>query len=84
MASRMFIEDVSKITAPLRELTKQTVNFTWGREQQSAFKKLRDCLSEDNVLGFLKLVSQLKYMWTFPKLVLEPQCYKRKMGNGVQ
>ena len=32
----MFIEDFSKITAPLRELTKQTVKFTWGREQQSA------------------------------------------------
>ena len=30
-ASRMFIEDFSKIMAPLRELTKQTVKFTWGR-----------------------------------------------------
>ena len=54
-ASRMFIEDFSKITAPLRELTKQTVKFTWGREQQSAFEKLRDCLSEDNVLGFFEI-----------------------------
>ena len=54
-ASRMFIEDFSKITAPLRELTKQTVKFTWGREQPSAFEKLRDCLSEDNVLGFSEI-----------------------------
>ena len=54
-ASRMFIEDFSKIMAPLRELTKQTVKFTWGREQQSALEKLRDCLSEDNVLGFFEI-----------------------------
>ena len=54
-ASRMFTEDFSKIMAPLRELTKQTVKFTWRREQQSAFEKLRDCLSEDNVLGFFEI-----------------------------
>ena len=41
--------------APLRELTKQTVKFTLGREQQSAFGKLRDCLSEDSVLGFSEI-----------------------------
>ena len=51
-ASRMFIEDFLKIMAPLRQSTMQIVKFTWGREQQSAFEKLRDCLLEDNVLGF--------------------------------
>ena len=54
-ASRMLIEDFLKIMAPLRELTKQTAKFTWGREQQSAFEKLRDCLSQDNVLGFFEI-----------------------------
>ena len=49
------IEDFSKIMAPLRDLRKQTVKFTWGRKHQNAFEKMRNCLSEDNVLGSFEI-----------------------------
>ena len=49
------IEDFSKIMAPLRELRKQTVKFSWGRKHQNAFEKMRSCLSEDNVFGSFEI-----------------------------
>ena len=39
---RRFIENFSHIAKPLTELTKSTVPWTWGKEQENAFTTLRD------------------------------------------
>jgi hypothetical protein len=47
---RRFIEDYSKITLPLTELTKDEVAWTWGAPQQAAFDELKRLLSGAPVL----------------------------------
>ena len=76
----MFIADFSKIMAPLRELTKQTVKSTWGREQQNAFEKLRDCLSENNVLGVFEIGKPTEVHVDFHKTCLGAIMLQE--GNG--
>lgn len=47
---RRFIKDFSKISAPLTELTKESVKFEWGPEQQKAFDTLKQAIATGPVL----------------------------------
>ena len=47
---RRFIQDFSKIAAPLTLLTKKNVTFLWGADQQMAFETLRRRLCEALIL----------------------------------
>ena len=47
-----FILNYSVITAPLRLLTKKGQQFIWGDEQQTAFDKLKECLTSADVMAF--------------------------------
>ena len=47
---RRFIQDFSKIAVPLTRLTKKSVVFRWGPEQQAAFETLRRRLCEAPIL----------------------------------
>ena len=42
--------DLATITEPLYRLTKKKVQWTWSSEQETAFKKLKDLLTSENVL----------------------------------
>ena len=42
---RMWIEDFSRICRPLVELTKKSVTFYWGKEQEQAFQKLKNLVT---------------------------------------
>jgi hypothetical protein len=47
---RKFIKDFSRIASPLSDLTKESVKFTWGPEEQKAFKRLKGAMQEGPVL----------------------------------
>ena len=47
---RRFIQDFSKIAVPLTRLTKKSVVFRWGPEQQATFETLRQRLCEAPIL----------------------------------
>jgi hypothetical protein len=42
---RCFVKDFSTIVAPLNELTKKGVPFSWGTRQENAFNMLKDKLT---------------------------------------
>ena len=46
-----FIQDFSRIVVPLTRLTRKGVTFSWGPEQQTSFKTLRQRLCEAPVLA---------------------------------
>jgi len=41
---RRFIQDYSRITAPLTRLTRKAVDWGWGDEQQMAFQTLKTAM----------------------------------------
>ena len=45
-----FIPRYTSLTAPLRKLTQKAVRFHWGIEEQTAFEKLKDSMSNDNTM----------------------------------
>jgi hypothetical protein len=45
-----FVTDFSTIAAPLNELTKKAVPFSWGTRQENAFDMLKDKLSHAPLL----------------------------------
>lgn len=47
---RRFIKDFSSIAAPLTDLTKDSIKFVWGHEQEKAFRQLKSSISEGPVL----------------------------------
>jgi hypothetical protein len=47
---RRFVKDFSTIAAPLNELTKKGVEFTWGQTQQESFDMLKKQLTEAPLL----------------------------------
>ena len=47
-----FIPNLSEIDAPLRELVKTDVMFSWQPEQEQAFRKLQDMCSSTPVLAY--------------------------------
>ena len=50
--SRNYIKDFATITAPLRELTKNSVRFKWEQKHSEAFKKLKDELTSAPVMAY--------------------------------
>jgi hypothetical protein len=46
-----FIPNLATITAPLRELLKSDVKYTWNIERQKAFDELKNVLSSHTILG---------------------------------
>ena len=47
-----FIPIYSTLTAPLREVCKESGQFKWGEEQQKAFDELKNLLSSDTVMAY--------------------------------
>jgi hypothetical protein len=47
---RRFVKDFSTIAAPLHELTKKGITFTWAATQQDAFSGLNDKLTHAPLL----------------------------------
>jgi hypothetical protein len=45
---RTFIKDLSRIAAPLTELTRKNP-WKWGEEQQTAFEKLKSALQTTHI-----------------------------------
>lgn len=50
-----FIPNLATTTEPLRKLAKENAYFVCNKEQEAAFKKLKDDLSSNLVLSFFKL-----------------------------
>jgi hypothetical protein len=50
---RCFVKDFSIIAAPLNELTKKGVPFSWGTRQENAFNMLKDKLTHAPLLQVL-------------------------------
>ena len=48
---RKFIKNFSQIIRPLTELTKKHTRFEWNNERQEAFEKIKQSLSETEVLA---------------------------------
>ncbi|XP_062714079.1 uncharacterized protein K02A2.6-like [Aedes albopictus] len=47
-----FLPDLATVTAPLREMTCAGVKFEWGEDQQQSFSKLKEMISNVNLLRF--------------------------------
>eukprot|EP00794_Sanderia_malayensis_P010467 gene10467-biopygen7633 len=47
-----FIPGYATITAPLRNLTRQDVTWTWSEEQQTAFDSLKTALTQSSVMAY--------------------------------
>jgi cleavage and polyadenylation specificity factor subunit 1 len=47
-----FIPRYEVLTAPLRSLTGQNVPFHWGHEEDMAFQKLKDSITNKNTMVF--------------------------------
>ena len=50
--SARFVPNFSELNGPLRNLTRQEVQWKWSQTEQAAFDKLKDPLSSDTVLGY--------------------------------
>ncbi|KAK8979721.1 hypothetical protein V6N11_027756 [Hibiscus sabdariffa] len=48
---RRFVPNFSSITAPLTGVIKKNSVFSWGKEQEDAFLKIKDCLTRTPVLA---------------------------------
>ena len=42
---RQFVQDFSRIAAPLTRLTQKNVKFVWTEECENSFQKLKECLT---------------------------------------
>ena len=50
-----FVPRLTEITGPLRELTRQDADWTWGPAQKKAFKQVKDAVSSVPVLRYNSL-----------------------------
>ena len=50
-----FLPALSDMTAPLRALTKQNVEFSWQNEQQSAFDSIKSAVAQTPILRYYSL-----------------------------
>ena len=50
-----FILNLATISEPLRRLTRKNVTFTWGKEQENAFKLLKSQLANAGTLGIFSV-----------------------------
>ena len=49
---KRFIHDYSTITAPLRELLKDNVDYVWTEKQNTAFEDLKSALSSESCIAY--------------------------------
>ena len=47
-----FIPKLSQTSEPLRCLTENNIDFRWGTSEQTAFDKVKELISEDQLLAF--------------------------------
>ncbi|GFW05216.1 retrovirus-related Pol polyprotein from transposon 297 [Trichonephila clavipes] len=52
-----FIPNVSKVTAPLREIIHENVEFNWGKEQELSFVNIKELLAKALILKVLVLMT---------------------------
>ncbi|GFV13661.1 transposon Ty3-I Gag-Pol polyprotein [Trichonephila clavipes] len=45
-----FMPNVSKVTAPLREIIHENVEFNWGKEQELSFVNIKELLAKAPIL----------------------------------
>ena len=55
-----FIPDLSTVSAPLRQLTKNREPFVWDQEEQQSFDELKELLASAEILGFFYKNAQTK------------------------
>lgn len=48
---RIFVKEFSTITAPLIEVIKKNVTFSWGEAQEQVFRRLKESLTQAPVLA---------------------------------
>ena len=53
--SAQFIHNFAEITTPLRKLTHKDTKWKWSIDEQNAFEKLGNALSEESVLDYYKV-----------------------------
>ena len=53
--SAKLMPDVASITKPIQELTRKSITFKWGEEQQSAFEELKGLITQAETLGYFKV-----------------------------
>jgi len=46
-----FVPDLSSIAEPIQRLTDKNAEFKWGKEQQIAFKKLKELITQASPVG---------------------------------
>ena len=47
-----YVPDLAMVAAPLRELTKKSVEFHWGLDQEKSFKKIQQLMSSCAILAY--------------------------------
>ena len=47
---RRFVKGFAAIAKPMTDLTKKDRDFTWGKEEEEAFQKLKDALTSAPIL----------------------------------
>ena len=47
---RRFVKGFAAIAKPMTDLTKKDRDFTWGKEEEDAFQKLKDALTSAPIL----------------------------------
>ena len=49
---RRYVPDLATVAAPLRELTKKSVELNWGPDQEKSFKKIQQLMSSCETLAY--------------------------------
>ncbi|GFW08332.1 transposon Tf2-9 polyprotein [Trichonephila clavipes] len=54
-----FISNVSKVTAPIREIIHENVEFNWGKEQELSFVNIKELLAKAPILKVFSVNDEL-------------------------
>ncbi|GFT59519.1 transposon Tf2-9 polyprotein [Trichonephila clavipes] len=54
-----FIPNVSKVTAPLREIIHENVEFNWGKEQELSFVNIKELLAKAPILEVFSVIDEI-------------------------
>ena len=57
---RRFVKDFSTLAAPMTEIVKKNVGFSWGKDQENAFNEIKERLSSASLLVCLIFLKLLK------------------------
>ena len=58
--SSRFTHDTATVSEPLRRLTRKDVHFSWGKEQEVAFKELKKRLAKTETLGIFDIAAKTR------------------------